>query len=215
MDLPCDDGSADFDDYADVVCDALRGCVDTTLLVGHSLGGNTIPIVAARRPVAHLVYLCAVIPRLGSSLMDQVADDPGMVNLGYLPALSEPDAQNRQVWADPALARRHLFADCDDTTAASAIQRLRPQALHPMLVPFPLAEFPSVSSTYIVCTDDQMVPCEWSRRVATSRLGANLVELPGSHSPFFSRPDALAEVLLGISRRCATRRPRRRSSAAV
>lgn len=84
MDLPRDDGSADLDTYADVVCAALRGCDDDVVLVAHSLGGNTIPLVAARRPVSHLVYLCAVLPRIGSSLMDQVVDDPDMLNLGYV-----------------------------------------------------------------------------------------------------------------------------------
>jgi pimeloyl-ACP methyl ester carboxylesterase len=199
MDLPCDDPSADFEVYADVVCAALTGCDGDINLVGHSLGGNTIPLVAARRPVSHLVYLCAVLPRTGSSLMDQVADDPGMLNPGYLPALSEPDDRNRQVWVDPALARRHLYADCDDATATAAILRLRPQALHPMLQPYPLRELPAVDSTYVVCTDDLMVPSEWSRRVAPGRVGADLIELPGSHSPFLSRPRALAEVLLDVA----------------
>jgi pimeloyl-ACP methyl ester carboxylesterase len=205
MDLPCDDGSASFEDYADVVCDALRGCADDVVLVGHSLGGNTIPVVAARRPVSHLVYLCAVLPRIGSSLMDQVGEDFGMLNPGYLPALSTPDEQTRQVWVDLELARTHLYADCDDATADGAIRRLRPQALHPMLLPFPLTELPAVRSTYIVCTDDQMVPCQWSKRVASTRLGADIIELPGSHSPFLSRPGALAEVLLGIAGGSATR----------
>ncbi|KUI23765.1 hypothetical protein AU196_01785 [Mycobacterium sp. IS-1742] len=199
MDLPCDDPRADLEDYADVVCAALAECGGDITLVGHSLGGNTIPIVAVRRPVSHLVYLCAVLPLPGSSLMDQVADDPGMLNPGYLPALSEPDDQNRQVWVDPALTRRHLYADCDDAVAAAAMARLRPQALHPMLQPYPLRELPAVDSTYVVCTDDLMVPSEWSRRVAPGRVGADLIELPGSHSPFLSRPRALAEVLLGVA----------------
>jgi pimeloyl-ACP methyl ester carboxylesterase len=34
MDLPCDDGSASFETYADVVCDALKGCNDDVVLVG-------------------------------------------------------------------------------------------------------------------------------------------------------------------------------------
>ena len=45
MDLPCDDGSASFDTYADVVCDALDGCNDDVVVVGHSLAGNTGPLV--------------------------------------------------------------------------------------------------------------------------------------------------------------------------
>jgi len=197
MDLPCDDPSADLDAYADVVCQTLDGSGDDVILVGHSLGGHTIPLVAARRPVRHLVYLCSVVPRIGSSLMDQVADDPDMSNPGFLPALGV-DGHNRQIWTDLGLARKHLFADCDDATADAAIERLRPQALHLMTLMYPLTEFPAVGCTYIVCTDDQMVPAAWSKRVARDRLGADLIELPGSHSPFLSRPQALADALIGI-----------------
>jgi pimeloyl-ACP methyl ester carboxylesterase len=199
MDLPCDDGSASHEAYADVVCDALNGCDDDVVLVGHSLGGHTIPLVASRRPVRHLVYLCSVVPRIGKSLFDQVADDPDMSNPEYFSALTV-DEQDRQVWVDLELAREHLFADCDDATAAAAIKRLRPQANHPMTLTHPLSEFPPVSCTYIVCAEDRMVNPEWSKRVARERLGADIIELPGSHSPFLSRPQALAEALIGLTR---------------
>jgi pimeloyl-ACP methyl ester carboxylesterase len=57
-DLPCDEAPATtFDPYADVVCAALDGCDDDVVVVGHSLGGPTATLVAARRPVRHLVYL--------------------------------------------------------------------------------------------------------------------------------------------------------------
>ena len=80
MDLPLEDGTATFDTYADVVCAALDGCDDDVVLVGHSYAGNTIPLVAARRPVRHLVFLCAMIPDVGRSLAEQLADKPEMLN---------------------------------------------------------------------------------------------------------------------------------------
>src|SRR5690349_7468589 len=55
--LPSDDGSADFDAYADVVCAALEGRADDVVVVAHSLAGSTGALVADRRPVRHLVYL--------------------------------------------------------------------------------------------------------------------------------------------------------------
>src|SRR6267378_458729 len=78
MDLPSEDGAATFDTYADVVCAALDGRGDDVVLVGHSYGGNTVPLVAARRPLRHLVYLCAMIPDIGRSLFDQLSDDMEM-----------------------------------------------------------------------------------------------------------------------------------------
>ena len=56
MDLPAGDGSATFDTYADVVCAAIDGC-DDVVLVGHAMNGSAAALVAARRPVRHVVYL--------------------------------------------------------------------------------------------------------------------------------------------------------------
>jgi pimeloyl-ACP methyl ester carboxylesterase len=80
-DLPCDDGSATtFDPYADVVCAALAGRGDDVVVVAHSLGGATGTLVAARRPVRRLVYLCAAVPQAGRSFYDQWQQQPDIGN---------------------------------------------------------------------------------------------------------------------------------------
>jgi pimeloyl-ACP methyl ester carboxylesterase len=199
MDLPCDDSSASFDTYADVVCGALDGRGgDDVVLVGHSLGGHTIPLVASRRPVRHLVYLCAAVPGIGRSLFDQLQDDPPPMNPDCRKGL-ERDAQKRRVWVDLNVARDLLYADCDEQTVEAAFKRLRPQADYPQKYPLSLSEFPSVPCSYVVCAADRMIFPEWSKRVARDRIGTDLIELPGSHSPMLSRPLAFAEVLLGIA----------------
>ena len=38
------------------------------ILVGHSLGGLTIPVVAEHRPVAGLIFLCAFLPDPGKPM---------------------------------------------------------------------------------------------------------------------------------------------------
>ena len=199
MDLPSEDGAATFDTYADVVCAALAGRDDDVVLVGHSYGGNTVPLVAARRPVRHLVYLCAMIPDVGRSLFDQIGDELEMLNPLYEQGLSIPDEQLRQVWADLDIARSMFYGDCDEPTTQAAIDRLRPQSAFPAIQPSSLAEHPSVPTTYIVCNEDQILRPAWSRHTARERLDADLVELPGDHSPFYSRPAVLADVLLGLA----------------
>ena len=62
MDLPCSDPAAGLEEYAAVVLDAL-GDADDVVLVGHSLGGLTVPVVADRRPVRELVLLAALRPQ--------------------------------------------------------------------------------------------------------------------------------------------------------
>lgn len=199
MDLPSEDGAATFDTYADVVCAALQGCDDDVVLVGHSYGGNTVPLVAARRPVRHLVYLCAMVPDVGRSLFDQLSDELEMLNPAYEQGLSAPDEQLRQVWDDLDIARLMFYGDCDGPTTQAAIDRLRPQSAYPAIQPCSLAEHPSVSTTYVVCTEDQILRPEWSRRIARERIEADLIELPGDHSPFYSRPSVLADTLLGLA----------------
>ena len=62
VDLPADQADAGVADYAARATAALQGTDGPVILVGHSLGGLTIPVVATRRSVALLVYLCAALP---------------------------------------------------------------------------------------------------------------------------------------------------------
>jgi hypothetical protein len=155
--------------------------------------------VAVRRPIRHLVYLCAMIPDIGRSLFDQFSDELEMLNPVYEQGLSMPDEQLRQVWTDLDIACAMFYGDCDEPTTKAALDRIRPQSAYPAILPSSLAEFPAVKTTYIVCSGDQILRPEWSRRTARERLTAELIELPGHHSPFYSRPSVLADVLLGLA----------------
>jgi pimeloyl-ACP methyl ester carboxylesterase len=172
MDLPCDDATANFSDYADVVRDALEGCDDDVILVGHSMGGQTVPLVADRRPVEHLVYLCALVPKVGLSLGEQLVEEPSMLLAGWDSALSHPDEAGRTSWVDMARTKELLYADCDNATVVHAIGTLRPQAGYPLGFPFPSQEFPAVPTTSVICSEDRMLGNDWARTVARERLCA-------------------------------------------
>ncbi|MDT5160517.1 MAG: hypothetical protein QOC90_827 [Mycobacterium sp.] len=199
MDLPTDDTSTTCDTFADVICSALDDRGDDVVLVGHSYGGFVIPLVAARRPVRHLVYVCAYYPCIGRSVDDQLRDEPDIFNPAAYAGL-EDDSQSRLGWVDYGLLREMVYADCDDETVDAAIKRLRPQSTHANTVPSSLTGYPAVPSTSVVCTDDRLLRLEPAKRIA-ARRGGELVELPSSHSPFFSMPEELAEVLLRIAAR--------------
>ena len=177
--------------YADVV-DAALGDADDVVLVGHSLGGLVIPLVATRRPVRRLVYLCALVPtpgEPGARTMEQ-ALVPGF------PSAIVRDELGRSYWVDRAAAVRDLFDDAPPEPALEAAARLGRQARAPSLEPCPLAELPDVERVSIVCREDRAVSPSWSRSAARELLGVEPLELPGSHSPFLSRPAELAELLL-------------------
>ena len=165
------------------------------VLVGHSLGGITIPLVAAARPVRCLVFLAALMPEPGRCLDDQLREEPGMV----LPALGEAlerDAQS--TWLrDTASAIRLFYHDCSPDLGRAAAVRLRPQARAPFRERCPLSRWPDTETVCIACREDRVVGPTWARQAAKRRHGAPLVELPGGHSPFLSRPEDLAHVLAG------------------
>lgn len=166
------------------------------VVVGHSLGAPTATLVAARRPVRHLVYLCGAIPQAGRSLFDQWQTDSDMINPDWDNGLSDPDAQLRTVWRDFASARALLYSDCDERTAAHGFDRLRPQSAYPFTAPCSLSQFPAITCTSVICSEDRLINPGWSRRVSGA-VGADIVDLPGGHSPLLSRPSTVAEVLLG------------------
>jgi pimeloyl-ACP methyl ester carboxylesterase len=83
VDLPGEDTSADVSAYARIVVEALGDASHDVVLVGHSLGGLTIPVAAALRPVRRLVFLCGLLPYPGRSFADRPEHDPEVFVPGY------------------------------------------------------------------------------------------------------------------------------------
>ena len=196
VDLPSEDPQATFSDYADVVVASLEGVGDDVVVVGHSLAGHTIPLVAARRPVRRLVFLCALIALPGRSFVEQLREaDPVITLPDYEAGIGEVDEQGRRRWVDFEIAWSEMYGDCDEATARAAFDRLRPQDTTPYRVPCPLETLPAVETAYVMGSEDRMVNPDWSRLAAPERLGVEPVELAGSHSPMMARPRELAELL--------------------
>jgi pimeloyl-ACP methyl ester carboxylesterase len=191
VDLPCDDPDVGLDGYAEVVVGALAGH-DDVVLVGHSLGSLTIPVVASRRPVDRLVFLCAVPTGPGPA----IAGDLGaMVTPAYAAAERVVDDLGRESLA-PEAAADVWFHDCTPDDVAWALARLRPQSRRPLLEPSPLDRWPDVAQSVVLTTDERCVNLGWAVPAATARCGGQAPTLlPGSHSPFLSRPAELAAVL--------------------
>jgi pimeloyl-ACP methyl ester carboxylesterase len=198
VDLPCDDPQAGCAAYADVVIAATAGAGADLVLVGHSLGGLTIPLVAAARSARKLVFLCALLPRPGLSFADQLAEEPEIFMPGFEEGIARDDL-DRSYWRDEDAAGDVLYGDCPRQLTSWAIARLRPQARPPTREPCPLSEWPAVESVSLFTSDDGVVNPGWSQTAARERLGASIVELPGGHSPFLGRPAELAEALVSVS----------------
>lgn len=197
VDLPCEDWNAGLEDNAAVVATALAGAGGDVVLVGHSLGGITIPVVAARLAVARLVFLCAIVPEPGRRLDETLRADGRSAGRGWTgPPVVHPDGSAS--W-EPDAAVDAFYHDCPDEVARWAASKLRRQVWTTTREPCPLERWPDVPSSYILCTEDKPIAPEWARQVARERLGVEAIELPGGHSPMLSRPRPLAEILDGLT----------------
>jgi pimeloyl-ACP methyl ester carboxylesterase len=94
---------------------------------------------------------------------------------------------------DPAAAGPALYGDCSEADIAAALARLGPQPMATLGQPIRTASWRTIPSTYVVCTEDRSITVE-AQRIMAARCG-HVVELTASHSPFLSRPDAVADIL--------------------
>jgi pimeloyl-ACP methyl ester carboxylesterase len=192
-DLPCEDLAAGLSESTDVAVASLRGAVDDVVVVGHSLGALVVPLVAHRLPVRRMTMLAGIVGAPRASLKSLAAEDADR-DLPLTGADLETDAEGRFRFS-VAGARRVLYEDCAPEVAEAAIARLRYQrSMWTEVADFDA--WPDVETVSIICAEDRVVNPTWSKRVARERLGIEAVELPGGHSPFLARPEALVDVLL-------------------
>ena len=193
MDLPISDPTLGAADYAKTIEDALDADTEP-IVVGHSMAGLVIPLVAAHRPVRRLVFLAAFLPAPGKSANDQRATEP--IDGRVPPSSAEWTDLGDDVWmVGPNTATELFFHDAPAAVARWATQRLRAQSYGVLKEITPLAAWPDVESRSIVCRDDRAINPAWVRAAARERLGVEAIELPGAHSPFLTRPRELAQVL--------------------
>ena len=183
IDLPSNDGASGLADDAAAVRDALAAIGEPAVVVGHSYGG--VAISEGAGGAAGLVYLCAFMLEAGESLLDAMQHE--------LPDWIELDEQ-----ASSHLATRTedvLYADCPPDVAAAAGARLTRQSVAAIATPQSEAAWKTVPSTYVIGEQDRAVPPP-AQEAMSGRAGT-VHRLPSSHSPFFSRPGEVAEIVLG------------------
>jgi pimeloyl-ACP methyl ester carboxylesterase len=196
VELPSDRPGTTCSDYAELIARELAAEDDDVVLVGHSLGGLTIPLVAARRPLRKLVYLAALIPEPGLSMTEQF--DRGEEALIFEGGRELDPEGALSHWVDREAAISAMYHDASREDAERAWLRLRPQSRAAQNEVCPLSAMPDVPAAYLVCVDDRLASTEWGRTRAEARLGAEVLEIDGGHSPFLARPSELAGVLVGL-----------------
>ena len=180
-------------DDAAALSRVLKRTSGRVVLVGHAYSGAVIAAVREVR-VRSLVYVAALAPDEGEPVAkvfyrdEPHPDQPKMVpdshNLVWMPL----DAFGR------ALAHK---ASPDQTNIAAALQR--PIALQCVQEPVPTPLRKSKPTWYLVAEEDRMINPKTQRFMA-ERMGAQIHSRPVDHTPTYSEPALVTEVILEAAR---------------
>ena len=193
VDLPCEDDAADLGDYADAAAATVLAAgraEDDLMVVAHSFGGFTEPLVCDRLPVRRLVLLTAMVPRPG--------EPPSLwwAATGHSEAVR---AQDEREGIDPDDEVARYYHDVPAVLKRLASRSARGQSGTPSRAPWPRASWPDVPTSYLLCREDRLFPAAFVRTMVADRLGLVPDEIDGSHHPMLSRPRELAARLAGYA----------------
>lgn len=174
VDLPCDEPGLTQHDYARLI-----GPQPDAIVVGHSLAGQTIPHVAARTRV----YLAGLLPVAGAYTDAFVPTFGGFVR----------DELDRSYWPDADTCAEFMYPDCARETSDWAFAQLRPQSrIAEEAAPF------GEGDVVIATLRDAAIKADWQIETARTH-GARSIELDSGHSPFFTQPAELADLLASLA----------------
>ncbi len=157
-----------------------------SVLLGHSYGGKVISQAAeGKSEITNLIYLCAFLLREGESFAGTGQEPhPSSIKLEVGKDLSCTVRSDAIV---PA-----FYADVDSMTAKRASSMLRPLPIS-SFEPGRGEAWNDITTTYVVCSDDAAIHPDRQRQMAS--LADHVVEWESGHSPFFSDPELVVNLL--------------------
>lgn len=156
------------------------------ILVGHSYGGMVISNAAeGKNNVSHLVYLCAILLEEGMSM--GASSDTSQESKIKIEVDENLLSTVKRDAVIPA-----FYKDVDLQIAQDAINLLRPFPIDSVNVGVGEA-WRDHPTTYVLCRNDEAINPQTQRKM--SALADTVVEWDCGHSPFFSDPDLVCDLL--------------------
>lgn len=181
------------------LCHLIDSIDGRVVLVGHSKNGIMISQAAEYRShrIEKLIYLAAYLIPNGRTQREYSLQDTKGVLKPYVTMHEELHAHTLQ----PEIYREGLYHDCEPYITELARLLLSHEPAESGMVPLQLTDehFGSVPRYYIECTEDRAVTPFIQRKMYTELPCKKVYKMASSHSPFFSRPDELVEILCEIA----------------
>jgi pimeloyl-ACP methyl ester carboxylesterase len=175
------------------VLDSLGG---PTILVGHSWGGTVITEAGEHPNVAGLVYVSALAPDAGETTAKQYEPYPPatefVIDTG-------PDGFG---FVRPDKFHSGFAADASEADAAFMRDSQVPIAMSAFSVPLKNAAWRTRPSWAVIAAQD-LAFGEGMLRGMAERIGAKIVDIPGSHAAFITQHGAVADVIDQAAREVA------------
>ena len=181
------------------ICQLIDSIEGKVILVGHSKNGIMISQAAEYRPhkIEKLVYLAAYLIPNGKTQREYSLQDTEGVLKPYVTMYEDINAHTLQT----VIYKEGLYADCDDDITELARVLLSHEPMESAITPLQLTEenYGRIPRVYIECTEDKAVTPFIQRKMYAETPCEKVYSLPTSHSPFFSRPKELTDILCEIA----------------
>jgi pimeloyl-ACP methyl ester carboxylesterase len=176
------------DDVA-VTRQAIARANGKVILVGHSYGGVVISEAGTDPKVAGLVYITAFAPDRGESVASLLSHPaPG----APVPPILPPEGG--RLFLDRGKFTASFAADVRPEVASFMADSQVPWGVEALSGAVTAPAWKSKPSWYLVVTGDKMIPPDAQRAMA-HRAGAQIVETPGSHAVYVSKPTVVAKII--------------------
>ena len=176
------------------IVDAKSGPV---LLVGHSYGGVVITEAGNDPKVKGLVYVAAFAPDKGESVDSLIKNPPPGAPV---PPILPP--KDGFLLLDQAKFAASFAADVGKKQADFMAASQVPWGVAALTGAVTEASWKNKPSWYLVAQDDKMIPPA-AQRAMSQRAGSTVVEVPGSHAVYVSRPADVAKLIERAARATA------------
>ena len=194
--------------YVDAIATLIPEREDV-ILVGHSMAGIVVSNLTKMMPkkIAHLFYLAAFMLPDGASVVSFQEAQRALRSGQQAPpqdarGLLEFGPDRSYSTLNPELVPSKLCNMCTEADAQLLVSLLAQQPTGPRLDPVHISEarWGSVPRTYIKTLQDKSVGTELQEAMLAQIPGTPVVELDSDHSPFYSKPEELVEILLTAAR---------------
>ena len=181
------------------ICKLIDSIEGKVILVGHSKNGIMISQAAEYRPdkIEKLVYLAAYLIPNGKTQRGYSLQDTEGILKPFVTMYDELQAHTLQ----PEIYRDGLYNDCEENIVELAKLLLSHEPVESGIIPLQLTEenFGSIPRVYIECTEDKAVTPFIQRKMYTEMPCEKVYSMQTSHSPFFSKPQELSDILCEIA----------------